>query len=171
MLTYVKTLSESSFLKPPRPLNESQSGSENMFPEDEQNSSTTSSTNNGIGSSRSWFTYQELSNATDKFSSQNLLGEGGFGCVYKGRLSDGKIVAVKQLKIGSGQGEREFRAEVDIISRIHHRHLVSLIGYCVSDRQRLLVYEYIANDTLENHLHGKFFLCEMLAYFFLVFLY
>ncbi|KAF3644630.1 Proline-rich receptor-like protein kinase PERK9 [Capsicum annuum] len=109
----------------------------------------------GIGNSRSWFTYEELSEATNGFSPDTVLGEGGFGCVYKGVLSDGREVAVKQLKSGSGQGEREFRAEVEIISRVHHRHLVSLVGYCISDQQRLLVYDYVPNDTLDYHLHGK----------------
>ncbi|XP_027348796.1 proline-rich receptor-like protein kinase PERK8 isoform X2 [Abrus precatorius] len=89
------------------------------------------------------------------FLAQNLLGEGGFGCVYKGLLMDGREVAVKQLKIGGGQGEREFRAEVEIISRVHHRHLVSLVGYCISDHQRLLVYDYLPNNTLHYHLHGE----------------
>lgn len=92
---------------------------------------------------------------TDGFSSDNLLGEGGFGCVYKGCLSDGREVAVKQLKIGGGQGEREFRAEVEIISRVHHRHLVSLVGYCISEHHRLLVYDYVPNNTLYYHLHGE----------------
>lgn len=109
----------------------------------------------GVSSSRSWFTYEELIQATDGFSAQNLLGEGGFGCVYKGLLVDGREVAVKQLKIGGGQGEREFRAEVEIISRVHHRHLVSLVGYCISEHQRLLVYDYVPNNTLHYHLHGK----------------
>lgn len=101
------------------------------------------------------FSYEELMEITNGFSSQNVLGEGGFGCVYKGLLPDGKEVAVKQLKAGSGQGEREFKAEVEIISRVHHRHLVSLVGYCISEHQRLLVYEYVPNKTLEHHLHGK----------------
>ncbi|CAL0318781.1 unnamed protein product [Lupinus luteus] len=109
----------------------------------------------GVGSSRSSFTYEELSEATNGFSAQNMLGEGGFGCVYKGLLIDGREVAVKQLKIGGGQGEREFQAEVEIISRVHHRHLVSLVGYCISDHQRLLVYDFLPNDTLHFHLHGK----------------
>ncbi|XP_015063232.1 proline-rich receptor-like protein kinase PERK8 [Solanum pennellii] len=109
----------------------------------------------GIGNSRSWFTYEELSEATNGFSPDSVLGEGGFGCVYKGVLNDGREVAVKQLKSGSGQGEREFRAEVEIISRVHHRHLVSLVGYCISEQQRLLVYDYVPNDTLDYHLHGK----------------
>ncbi|PKI42686.1 hypothetical protein CRG98_036968 [Punica granatum] len=72
-----------------------------------------------------------------------------------GQLPNGRVVAVKQLKAGSGQGEREFRAEVEIISRVHHRHLVSLVGYCISEQQRLLIYEFVPNKTLEHHLHGK----------------
>ncbi|CAI9276151.1 unnamed protein product [Lactuca saligna] len=80
---------------------------------------------------------------------------GGFGYVYKGCLVDGTEVAVKELKIGGGQGEREFTAEVEIIGRIHHRYLVSLVGYCVSENNRLLVYEYVPNNTLYFHLHGS----------------
>ncbi|KAF6170461.1 hypothetical protein GIB67_036235 [Kingdonia uniflora] len=109
----------------------------------------------GLGNSRSCFSYEELEDITNGFSLHNLLGEGGFGSVYKGCLADGREVAVKQLKIGGGQGEREFRAEVEIISRVHHRHLVSLVGYCVSDHQRLLVYDYVPNNTLHFHLHGE----------------
>ncbi|XP_068641263.1 proline-rich receptor-like protein kinase PERK8 [Aristolochia californica] len=108
-----------------------------------------------LRNSRSWFTYVELSEATNGFSEQNLLGEGGFGPVYKGCLPDGREVAVKQLKVGSSQGEREFQAEVEIISRVHHRHLVSLVGYCISDNQRLLVYDFVSNNTLHYHLHGE----------------
>jgi len=83
-----------------------------------------------------------------------LLGEGGFGFVYKGILNNGNEVAVKQLKVGSAQGEKEFQAEVNIISQIHHRNLVSLVGYCIAGAQRLLVYEFVPNNTLEFHLHG-----------------
>lgn len=105
--------------------------------------------------SRTTFTYQELALATENFSFSNLLGQGGFGYVYKGVFHDGKEVAIKQLKAGSGQGEREFQAEVEIISHVHHKHLVSLVGHCISGVQRLLVYEFIPNKTLEFHLHGK----------------
>ncbi|CAL9227982.1 unnamed protein product [Arabidopsis halleri] len=108
-----------------------------------------------LGHNQSTFTYDELSIATEGFAQSNLLGQGGFGYVHKGVLPGGKEVAVKSLKLGSGQGEREFQAEVDIISRVHHRHLVSLVGYCISGGQRLLVYEFIPNNTLEFHLHGK----------------
>lgn len=108
-----------------------------------------------LGFSKSTFTYEELAMATDGFSEANLLGQGGFGYVHRGVLPNGKEVAVKQLKAGSGQGEREFQAEVDIISRVHHKHLVSLVGYCSTGVQRMLVYEFVSNNTLEFHLHGK----------------
>ncbi|KAJ6899423.1 hypothetical protein NC652_025782 [Populus alba x Populus x berolinensis] len=108
----------------------------------------------GLGNSRPLFAFEELVKATNGFSAQNLLGEGGFGSVYKGYLPDGRDVAVKQLKIGGGQGEREFKAEVEIISRVHHRHLVSLVGYCMFETRRLLVYDYVPNNTLYFHLHG-----------------
>lgn len=108
-----------------------------------------------FGFSKSTFTYEELAMATDGFSDANLLGQGGFGYVHRGVLPNGKEVAVKQLKAGSGQGEREFQAEVEIISRVHHKHLVSLVGYCITGSQRLLVYEFVPNNTLEFHLHGK----------------
>ncbi|KAA8534977.1 hypothetical protein F0562_029980 [Nyssa sinensis] len=108
-----------------------------------------------LGFSKSTFTYEELSMATDAFSNANLLGQGGFGYVHRGVLPNGKEVAVKQLKAGSGQGEREFQAEVEIISRVHHKHLVSLVGYCITGSQRMLVYEFVPNSTMEFHLHGK----------------
>ncbi|XP_011046777.1 PREDICTED: proline-rich receptor-like protein kinase PERK8 [Populus euphratica] len=140
--------SDSVFLKPypPAPLVGSPSGNDFMYSPSEAGV---------VNNSRQWFTYEELVQATNGFSAQNRLGEGGFGCVYKGVLVDGRDVAVKQLKIGGSQGEREFRAEVEIISRVHHRHLVSLVGYCISEHQRLLVYDYLPNDTLYYHLHGE----------------
>lgn len=110
-----------------------------------------------FGSSQITFTYEELLMATNGFSNANLLGQGGFGYVHKGVLPNGKVVAIKQLKAGSGQGEREFQAEIEVISRVHHRHLVSLVGYCISGAQRMLIYEFVPNDTLEFHLHGMSF--------------
>ncbi|KAK9691085.1 hypothetical protein RND81_09G175100 [Saponaria officinalis] len=108
-----------------------------------------------LGFNQSSFTYDELAAATGGFAQSNLLGQGGFGYVHKGVLPNGKDIAVKSLKSGSGQGEREFQAEVEIISRVHHRHLVSLVGYCIAGGQRMLVYEFVPNNTLEYHLHGK----------------
>ncbi|XP_042003699.1 proline-rich receptor-like protein kinase PERK7 [Salvia splendens] len=107
-----------------------------------------------LGFSQSSFTYEDLAAATRGFAQEYLLGQGGFGYVHKGVLPNGKEVAVKSLKSNSGQGDREFHAEVDIISRVHHKHLVSLVGYCTTGAQRLLVYEFVSNGTLEYHLHG-----------------
>nr|AAS07176.1 putative protein kinase [Oryza sativa Japonica Group]ABF97325.1 Protein kinase domain containing protein [Oryza sativa Japonica Group] len=98
--------------------------------------------------------YDQLAAATGGFSPDNVIGQGGFGCVYRGRLQDGTEVAIKKLKTESKQGDREFRAEADIITRVHHRNLVSLVGYCISGNDRLLVYEFVPNKTLDTHLHG-----------------
>ncbi|KMZ56374.1 Protein kinase superfamily protein [Zostera marina] len=99
------------------------------------------------------FNYNDLSDITNGFARDYVIGEGGFGCVYKAMLPNGHEVAVKQLKLNSGQGEREFRTEVETISRVHHRRLVSLVGYCIEGNERLLVYDFVPNGTLEFHLH------------------
>ncbi|KAK7410359.1 hypothetical protein VNO78_01080 [Psophocarpus tetragonolobus] len=110
---------------------------------------------NAYGPLNDIFSYDELLVATKCFSEANLLGEGGFGYVYKGVLPCGKEIAVKQLKSGSQQGEREFQAEVETISQVHHKHLVELVGYCVTRAEKMLVYEFVPNNTLEFHLHGE----------------
>ncbi|KAJ3695145.1 hypothetical protein LUZ60_000522 [Juncus effusus] len=97
------------------------------------------------------YTFNELLEATNGFSSDNLLGQGGFGQVFKGTLN-GMEVAVKKLRQEGDQGDREFMAEVDIISRVHHKNLVSLVGHCIHEDQRLLVYEFVPNKTLDFHL-------------------
>ncbi|CAM8963139.1 unnamed protein product [Rhodiola kirilowii] len=142
--------------KPPTPppfINSSGSGSN--FSGSENPPLPSPSPGLSLGFSKSTFTYEELAMATDGFSDANLLGQGGFGYVHRGVLPNGKEVAVKSLKAGSGQGEREFHAEVEIISRVHHRHLVSLVGYCIAGSQRMLVYEFVPNNTMEFHLHEK----------------
>lgn len=98
--------------------------------------------------------YEDLKLATNGFAESNLLGHGEFGFVYRGVLS-GKVVVIKKLpmKLGGGQEDKEFRAEAEIISRVQHQNLCSLIGYC-KDHQRFLVYEYVPNKTLDFHLHG-----------------
>ncbi|XP_062111945.1 proline-rich receptor-like protein kinase PERK4 [Humulus lupulus] len=109
-----------------------------------------------LGFNKSTFTYDELLAATAGFAQANLLGQGGFGYVHKGVLPNGKEIAVKSLKSGSSQGDSEFQAEVEIISRVHHRHLVSLVGYCLADTgKKMLVYEFLPNNNLEVHLHDK----------------
>ncbi|KAJ8443749.1 hypothetical protein Cgig2_029654 [Carnegiea gigantea] len=99
------------------------------------------------------FTYSELCEATKNFALQNLIGEGGFGRVYKGYIHDlHQVVAVKQLDRNGFQGNREFLVEVLMLSLLHHPNLVNLVGYCAEGQQRLLVYEYMANGSLEDHL-------------------
>ncbi|XP_062189320.1 proline-rich receptor-like protein kinase PERK1 [Phragmites australis] len=138
---------------PPPPLNVHSSDCASNYSGGESHPPLSPGT--ALSFSRSTFTYEQLMVATDGFSDANLLGQGGFGYVHKGVLPNGTEVAVKQLRDGSGQGEREFQAEVEIISRVHHKHLVSLVGYCISGGNRLLVYEFVPNNTLEFHLHGR----------------
>ncbi|XP_010922992.1 probable serine/threonine-protein kinase PBL26 [Elaeis guineensis] len=98
------------------------------------------------------FTFRELATATKNFRPDSLLGEGGFGRVYKGCLDGGEIVAVKQLDRNGLQGNKEFSVEVLMLSLLHHQNLVKLIGYCADGDQRLLVYEYMPLGSLEDHL-------------------
>ncbi|KAL7134915.1 hypothetical protein ABFS83_11G057500 [Erythranthe nasuta] len=100
------------------------------------------------------FSYAELARATSGFSEANFLAEGGYGSVHRGVLSNGQVVAVKQHKLASSQGDREFCSEVQMLSCAQHRNVVMLIGYCVEDGRRLLVYEYICNGSLDSHLYG-----------------
>ncbi|TYJ20552.1 hypothetical protein E1A91_A08G002100v1 [Gossypium mustelinum] len=100
------------------------------------------------------FTFDQVIAATGNFRSDYLLGEGGFGKVYKGFLEDtNEVVAIKQLDQDSLQGSREFAAEVLTLSTAEHPNLVKLIGFCAEDEQRLLLYEYMPLGSLENHLH------------------
>jgi len=129
------------------------------------------------------FTYRELCLATENFQPTNMIGEGGFGRVYKGTIKNTnqvilqlnslynvglkktsilikrfvtlQIVAVKALDRNGFQGNREFVVEVLILSLLHHPNLVNLVGYCAEGDQRVLVYEYMANGSLEDHLLGK----------------
>ncbi|KAL5231105.1 hypothetical protein ABZP36_029881 [Zizania latifolia] len=115
------------------------------------------SPNVALGFSQSSFSYEELAAATAGFSSANLLGQGGFGYVYKGVLAgSGKEVAVKQLKSGSGQGEREFQAEVEIISRVHHRHLDSLVDWARPLLGRALAGETGFAELVDLRLGGDY---------------
>ncbi|KAJ7953492.1 Lectin receptor kinase [Quillaja saponaria] len=108
----------------------------------------------GTGPKR--FTYRELSRATNEFSEGGKLGEGGFGGVYKGLLVDSNTeVAVKKVSKGSKQGKKEYISEVRIISRLRHRNLVQLLGWCHEKGEFLLVYELLPNGSLDSHLFGR----------------
>ncbi|KAJ7564946.1 hypothetical protein O6H91_02G040700 [Diphasiastrum complanatum] len=102
------------------------------------------------------FTLAELENATKNFRPERVIGEGGFGRVYWGTLEDGTKVAVKVLTRDDQQGVREFAAEVEMLSRLHHRNLVKLLGICTEENVRCLVYELIPNGSVEFHLHGDY---------------
>ncbi|VFQ74891.1 unnamed protein product [Cuscuta campestris] len=102
-----------------------------------------------------WFTLRDLQIATNNFSKENVIGEGGYGIVYRGQLVNGNPVAIKKLLLNNlGEAEREFRVEVEAIGHVRHKNLVRLLGYCIEGTQRLLVYEYVNNGNLEQWLHG-----------------
>ncbi|PRQ19308.1 putative protein kinase RLK-Pelle-DLSV family [Rosa chinensis] len=90
--------------------------------------------------------------ATKKFSTDNMLGEGGFGQVFKGTLDNGLEIAVKRLSKSSGQGVREFKNEVLLVAKLQHRNLVKLLGFCLEGEETLLVYEYVPNKSLDYFL-------------------
>ncbi|KAJ3684797.1 hypothetical protein LUZ61_013961 [Rhynchospora tenuis] len=100
-------------------------------------------------------TFADLLEATNGFHNDSLIGSGGFGDVYKAQLKDGKIVAIKKLIHISGQGDREFTAEMETIGKIKHRNLVPLLGYCKVGEERLLVYDYMKYGSLEDVLHDR----------------
>ncbi|KAK7243957.1 hypothetical protein RIF29_38772 [Crotalaria pallida] len=100
------------------------------------------------------FTYKELIKATDDFSPANKIGEGGFGSVYKGRLKNGKFAAIKVLSAESRQGVKEFLTEINTIAEIQHENLVKLYGCCVERNNRILVYNYLENNSLAQTLLG-----------------
>ncbi|KAL1194239.1 putative receptor-like protein kinase [Cardamine amara subsp. amara] len=101
-----------------------------------------------------WFTLRDLEIATNRFSKENVIGEGGYGVVYRGELNNGTPVAIKKILNQLGQAEKEFRVEVDAIGHVRHKNLVRLLGYCIEGTHRILVYEYVNNGNLEQWLHG-----------------
>ncbi|XP_020594969.1 probable serine/threonine-protein kinase PBL21, partial [Phalaenopsis equestris] len=98
------------------------------------------------------FTLEQLAAATKNFRETNLIGEGGFGRVFKGVLENNEVVAIKQLNRDGLQGSNEFLVEVLMLTMLHHPNLVSLIGYCAEGCERLLVYEYMSHGSLDDHL-------------------
>ncbi|GMI88246.1 hypothetical protein like AT3G19300 [Hibiscus trionum] len=98
------------------------------------------------------YSYKETKRATCSFST--VIGRGGFGTVYKAQYSDGSTVAVKRMNKVLEQGEDEFCREIELLARLHHRHLVALRGFCIKSRERFLMYEYMSNGSLKDHLHS-----------------
>lgn len=115
------------------------------------------------------FSYSEIHRATNYFSEDNLLGEGGYGMVYKGQLNDGQIIAAKVRKQASTQGFEEFHSEIYVLSFARHRNIVMLLGYCCKENINILVYEYICNKSLEWHLLGKHLFGCFLPVFYLIY--
>lgn len=101
------------------------------------------------------FTFHDLQSATDNFNSRNILGQGGFGIVYKGCLRNGTLVAVKRLKDPDVTGEVQFQTEVELIGLAVHRNLLRLYGFCMTSKERLLVYPYMPNGSVADRLRGN----------------
>ncbi|KAL0320589.1 UNVERIFIED_CONTAM: putative LRR receptor-like serine/threonine-protein kinase [Sesamum radiatum] len=109
----------------------------------------------GLDLQTGYFTLRQIKAATNNFNNANKIGEGGFGPVYKGVLSDGTVIAVKQLSSKSKQGNREFVNEIGMISALQHPNLVKLFGCCIEGNQLLLIYEYLENNCLARALFGR----------------
>ncbi|XP_019052119.1 PREDICTED: probable receptor-like protein kinase At1g30570 [Nelumbo nucifera] len=101
------------------------------------------------------FTLAEIRTATNNFDESLVIGVGGFGKVYKGEIDDGILAAIKRANPQSEQGLAEFETEIEMLSKLRHRHLVSMIGFCDEHNEMILVYEYMANGTLRSHLFGS----------------
>ncbi|XP_058188480.1 leucine-rich repeat receptor protein kinase HPCA1-like isoform X2 [Rhododendron vialii] len=101
------------------------------------------------------FSYDELKKYTNNFAEANRIGSGGYGKVYRGTLPNGQLVAIKRAQRGSLQGGLEFKTEIELLSRVHHKNVVGLMGFCFDEAEQMLVYEYIANGTLNESLSGK----------------
>ncbi|PIN00784.1 Serine/threonine protein kinase [Handroanthus impetiginosus] len=102
-----------------------------------------------------WFSFEDLKKCTNNFSESNCIGSGGYGKVYKGTVASSQVVAIKRAEQGSMQGAHEFKTEIELLSRIHHKNVVSLVGFCYEQGEQMLFYEYISNGTLRDCLAGK----------------
>ncbi|GLU06078.1 hypothetical protein SLE2022_231410 [Rubroshorea leprosula] len=101
------------------------------------------------------FSFEELKKYTNNFSEANDIGSGGDGKVYRGTLPNGELVAIKRAQQGSMQGELEFKTEIELLSRVHHKNIVSLLGFCFEQGEQMLIYEYVPNGSLYETLSGK----------------
>ncbi|KAJ0545807.1 putative protein kinase RLK-Pelle-CrRLK1L-1 family [Helianthus annuus] len=117
--------------------------------------STSTSTSSSPDERCRQFTLAEIKAATNDFDDAFVIGKGGFGKVYKGKIDfvETTDVAIKRLNLDSNQGAAEFWAEIEMLSKFRHSHIVSLLGYC--EKEMIIVYEYMPNGSLEDHLHKK----------------
>ncbi|ONK62747.1 uncharacterized protein A4U43_C07F7720 [Asparagus officinalis] len=99
-----------------------------------------------------WFSFAELKKCTNNFSGTNEIGSGGYGKVYRGMVANGQMVAIKRSQQGSMQGGLEFKTEIELLSRVHHKNLVGLVGFCFDQGEQMLVYEFVPNGTLRESL-------------------
>ncbi|KAG6675265.1 leucine-rich repeat receptor protein kinase HPCA1-like isoform X1 [Carya illinoinensis] len=102
-----------------------------------------------------WFSYVELQKCTNNFAERNEIGSGAYGKVYRGLLSDGLVVAIKRAQQGSTQGLLEFKTEIELLSRVHHKNLVGLVGFCFEQGEQMLIYEFMPNGSIRDSLSGK----------------
>nr|GMD83084.1 cysteine-rich receptor-like protein kinase 25 [Ipomoea batatas] len=100
------------------------------------------------------YDFSTIQAITNRFSPDNKIGEGGYGVVYKGRLPNGQDVAVKRLSRGSTKGVEEFKNEVALVAKLQHRNLVRLLGYCLHREEKILIYEFVPNKSLDYLLFG-----------------
>ncbi|WCJ26086.1 Leucine-rich repeat protein kinase family protein [Euphorbia peplus] len=101
------------------------------------------------------YSFDEIKKYTNNFSDANDVGSGGYGKVYRGILANGQLIAIKRAQHGSLQGGVEFKNEIELLSRVHHKNLVSLLGFCFEQGEQMLVYEFVANGSLSDSLSGK----------------
>ncbi|KAL8130397.1 hypothetical protein V2J09_019552 [Rumex salicifolius] len=102
-----------------------------------------------------WYSFEDMRSITENFSEENEIGRGGYGKVYKGTLPGGQVVAIKRAQQGSLQGALEFKTEIELLSRVHHKNIVNLVGFCFDHGEQMLIYEYIKGGTLNTVISGK----------------
>jgi len=100
---------------------------------------------------------QLLRQATNNFSESNILGRGGFGAIYKGELDDGRMIVIKRMaaEMVGDKGLNEFKSEMEVLTKVRHKHLVALRGYCLDDNEKILVLEYLPQGTLSIYVCAR----------------
>ncbi|XP_073264582.1 leucine-rich repeat receptor protein kinase HPCA1 isoform X3 [Populus alba] len=101
------------------------------------------------------FSFDEITKSTNNFSEANHIGSGGYGMVYRGMLPTGQLIAIKRCRQGSVQGGHEFNAEIEVLSRVHHKNVVNLLGFCFERGEQMLIYEFVRNGSLRDSLSGS----------------